>query len=140
MANVNAKDLREKTDQELLDQLALEKKNLFDATLRGSSGEAVKPHEKKASRRLIARIETVLRERGLRKQLDEKIKTLGPKAEGATGVAAKMAARDPRPHLGRVRVRVRASERSAPNRAAVRLAEAKRLKACLDREDPGETK
>lgn len=140
MANVNAKDLREKTDQELLDQLAIEKKNLFDATLRGSSGEAVKPHEKKASRRLIARIETVLRERGLRKQLDTKIKTLAPKAEGATGIAAKMAGREPRPHLGRVRVRVRAAERSEPNRAAVRLAEAKRLKACLDREDPGETK
>lgn len=140
MANVNAKDLREKTDQELLDQLALEKKNLFDATLRGSSGEAVKPHEKKASRRLIARIETVLRERGLRKQIDAKIKALAPMAEGATGLAAKMAQREPRPHLGRVRVRVRAPERSAPNRAAVRLAEAKRLKACLDREDPGETK
>lgn len=140
MANVNAKDLREKTDQELLDQLALEKKNLFDATLRGSSGEAVKPHEKKASRRLIARIETVLRERGLRKELDAKIKDLAPKAEGATGLAAKLSQREPRPHLGRVRVRVRPEHRSAPNRAAVRLAEAKRLKACVDREDPGETK
>jgi len=52
-----AKEFREKTDQELLDQLALEKKRIFDAMVRGASGEAIKPHEKRQGKRVIAQIQ-----------------------------------------------------------------------------------
>lgn len=140
MAKTSAKDLREKTDQELLDQLAVEKKRIFDATVRGASGEAIKPHEKREGRRLMARIQTVLRERSLRKSLQARVALLEPKAKDCSPVVARLAGRasDPRkPRLPRAR-RPRAMK--ATDRAALQLAEARRVSQGLQRTDPGETK
>jgi ribosomal protein L29 len=140
MAKVKAKDLREKTDQELLDQLAVEKKRIFDATVRGASGEAIKPHEKRDGKRLLARIQTVLRERSLRKHLGARIGVLEPKAGSCSPVVARLAksASDARrPRLRRSR---RPSELTPADRAALRLAEARRVSQGLERNDPGETK
>src|SRR5204862_5217733 len=83
MPVITAKSLREKTSQELADQLRLEKKRLFDGVVKGASGEAIKPHEKRQGRRLIARIQAILRERELRSDLDKKIGDLTPKAKDA---------------------------------------------------------
>src|SRR6185295_1965258 len=83
MAAILAKNLREKTSQELQDQLILEKKKLFDGIVKGASGEAIKAHEKRAGRRLIARIQSILSERNKRAQLDAQIKALTPKAAKA---------------------------------------------------------
>ena len=70
MAGILAKTLREKTSGELQDQLILEKKKLFDGVVKSSSGESIKAHDKRAGKRLIARIETILSERIKRKELD----------------------------------------------------------------------
>jgi ribosomal protein L29 len=140
MAKVSAKDLREKTDQELLDQLAVEKKRLFDATVRGASGEAIKPHEKREGKRLMARIQTVLRERSLRKQLGVRMAALEPKIKDCSPVVARLAkgASDARrPRLRRSR---RPRELAPADRAALRLAETRRVSQGLQRTDPGETK
>jgi len=66
MSVINAKSLREKTSQELNVQLLLTKKNMFDGVVKSSSGESIKPHEKREGKRLIARIRAILRERELR--------------------------------------------------------------------------
>lgn len=140
MAKVKAKDLREKTDQELLDQLAVEKKRIFDATVRGASGEAIKPHEKREGKRLMARIQTVLRERSVRKQLGQRIVALEPTAEKCSPVVARLAkgaADARRPRLRRSR---RPCELTPADRAALQLAEARRVSQGLQRTDPGETK
>src|SRR3954469_20123049 len=84
MPVIKAKTLREKTSQELKDQLLLEKKRLFDGIVKSSSGESIKAHEKREGRRLIARIHAILRERELRQALDGKIAALKPKAEKAS--------------------------------------------------------
>ena len=115
MPMVPAKQLREKTEQELRDQLALERKRQFDATVRGSGGEAVKPHERRTGKRLIARIQTLLRERALRKALDVQVKVLEPKAAGASPAAARLAARPP---AARSRRGSRPAARSPAGRSA----------------------
>ncbi|MGD0093708.1 MAG: 50S ribosomal protein L29 [Planctomycetota bacterium] len=159
MATTAAKSLREKTSQELLDQLMLEKKHLFDGIVKSSTGEAIKPHEKRAGRRLIARIRSIVRERELRRELEKRIAVLGPQAQNASPAAARrikkveqraaqIAAelaktaeqgRAPKPML--VHVRARPGEvRSVADRAALKLAEAKRLRAALERVDVGELK
>ncbi len=135
---IPARQLREKTSQELLDQWALEKKRIFDSTVRGSSGEAIKPHEKRAGKRVIAQIQTILAERARRAALDRRIVDLEHKAEGASPAMAAMARRQPRPHLGRIRARGTAP--STADRAAAKWADAKRLRVCVQREDPGEQK
>ncbi len=139
MGKISAPNLREKTDQELLDQMALEKKRIFEATVRGASGEAIKSHEKREGKRLIARIQTVIRERALRRGLELRITELTPQAKGAGTRAAKLAAREPRPQFARVVLRDPAGLSQA-DRAAVRLAEAKRRRAALVREDAGQTR
>jgi ribosomal protein L29 len=138
MAKVPAKDLREKTDQELLDQLNLEKKKIFDATVRGSSGEAIKPHEKRDGKRLIARIQTILRERSLRKELNTRIAGLEPRAAKASPAIAKRLAagaflRPSRAQRHRLAV-------TPEDRAALKLMEARRVRTALERPDAGETK
>ena len=137
MSIIKAQSLREKTDQELLDQMRLEKKRIFDATMKGATGEAIKPHEKREGRRLVARIQTILRERELRRELDKQVGELTPKAQGASAGYAKLAQAQPRPHLARVRVRG-AGELPASDRAALKLAEARRVRAAINREDMGE--
>ena len=157
MGAITAKSLREKTSQELQDQMMLEKKRLFDGVVKSSTGEAIKPHEKREGRRLIARIRAILRERELRKTLDARIATLAPQAKGAAPAAArwlkkvetrtaeiraemaKTEGRRVKPMLGRIRTRD-AEVCSAQDRAVVRLAEAKRLRGALERVDVGETK
>ncbi|MCZ7647374.1 MAG: 50S ribosomal protein L29 [Planctomycetota bacterium] len=159
MPIVKAVDLREKTDQELLDQFALERKRIFDATVRGASGEAIKPHEKREGRRLLARIKTVLRERGLRVALDKRIAGLQGQTAGAQTEARKLAEADPRPRRPRAKgqrlgietsargaaglpkeKRVELERRVAANRAALNLAEARRLRKGLERADAGQGK
>lgn len=134
-----AQNLREKTDQELVEQIAQERKRVFDATVRGASGEAIKPHEKRDARKLIARIQTILRERAIRKNLDARIAALQPAAEKAALKFANLAKRDGRPHAKRVR-----AERWQPltpaDRAAVKIAEAKRARASIARQDVGQGK
>lgn len=138
MKQIVAKALREKTDQELADQMRLIKKEQFDSMVRGASGEAIKPHEKRQGRRLIARIQTILRERALRKGLAVEVQQLEPQAQGATPSAARFAQAAPRPYLPRVKAPLWA--KAPADRAAYRLAEAKRRHVGLQREDPGEAK
>ena len=142
MATAGVNQLREKTDQELLEQMALEKKRIFDATVRGASGEAIKPHEKREGRLLIARIQTILRERALRVRWDKEIARQTPKSEGAGAAAKKLAAREPRPQAGPVKLpkQARKALQGPADRAALRLAEARRRRICLVREDAGETR
>ena len=157
MGTITAKSLREKTSQELVDQMKLEKKRLFDGVVKSSTGEAIKPHEKREGRHLIARIRAILRERELRKELEGRIATLTPQAQGASPAAArwlkkvetrtaeiraelaKPEGRKVKPMLKRIRTRD-AEVSNAKDRAVVRLAEAKRLRASLERVDVGETK
>jgi len=160
MPVITAKSLREKTSQELKDQLMMEKKRLFDGVVKGASGEAIKPHEKRSGRRLVARIHALLRERVLRTDLDKKITGLEPKAKDAAprfarvlkDVDARLAEakaelekpqdkRKDKPLPARVRVKHVDAEVSTPaDRAAVNLAEAKRLRAALERLDVGQGK
>jgi len=159
MATTLAKGLREKTSQELLDHLMLEKKRLFDGIVKGSTGEAIKPHEKRAGRRLIARIRSIVRERELRRELDKRIAEIAPLAQGASPATARWVrkveqrvaeiktelAKDPKerralkPSPKRVRPR-NCEVRSVADRAALELANAKRLRAAVERVDVGETR
>jgi ribosomal protein L29 len=164
MAVTTAKSLREKTTQELQDHLLLEKKRLFDGVVKNASGEAIKPHEKREGRRLIARIQCVLRERQLRVGLDKQIADLAPKAKDAAPRCAKVIktveqraaeiraalekppaedrSRQVKPMIQRVRykdIRLSAGQPlSASDRAAIQLAEAKRRRASLERTDIGQ--
>jgi len=70
--------------------LLLEKKRIFDAVVKGSSGESIKPHERRDGRRLIARIQSILRERSLRKDLDQRITKLTADAKNAGPVFARI--------------------------------------------------
>ena len=159
MSVIDAKALREKTSQELHDQMMLEKRRLFDGIVKGASGEAIKAHEKREGRRLIARIQSILRERDLRTELDKKIGDLTPKAKGAAPQFAKMikavderaaaiqaelskpaGQRKDKPMPRRMRVRFRAGEATPADRAALRLAEARRRRASIQREDIGQTR
>ena len=157
MSQLDAKTLREKTSQELQDQLLFEKKRSFDGVVKSASGEAIKPHEKRDGRRLVARIQAILRERVLRKKLDAQISDLTPRAqkaairftklvkavdERAAAIKAELSKdekeRKVKPMLRRVRVHRRDSEGiNAADRAAIALAEAKRLRASLERADVG---
>jgi ribosomal protein L29 len=160
MPVITAKSLREKTSQELVDQLNLEKKRLFDGVVKGASGEAIKPHEKRQGRRLIARIQALLRERELRADLDKKISELTPKAKDAAPRFAKVlkdidarlvviksesqkadGKRKDKPLPARIRLRHVDAEATTPaDRAAVNLAEAKRRRQSLERVDVGQAK
>jgi large subunit ribosomal protein L29 len=160
MAVIDAKSLREKTSQELQDQLMLEKKCLFDGKVKSASGEATKPHETRAGRRLIARIRCILRERELRAELDKEIAVLTPKAKSAAPKFARVlkdvqernaaikaelekpiGKRKYKPVLKRVRARhVGADEITPADRAAIYLAEASRKRAGLERVDVGQGK
>lgn len=61
---MKAKDLREKTSEELVENLAEARKRLFfQMRMQSATGEGGKPHEMRALRRDVARLETVLRER-----------------------------------------------------------------------------
>ncbi|MEI6232693.1 MAG: 50S ribosomal protein L29 [Planctomycetota bacterium] len=161
MAAITAKTLREKTDGELKDQLILEKKKLFDGIVKSSSGESIKAHDKREGKRLIARIETILSERAVRKALDAKIADLTPKAAKAapafnrllksvedraaaikTELAKEAKSRKVKPQLRSIRTRQFAQDdlngNGGANRSAVRLAEAKRVRHGLEREDMGQ--
>ncbi len=161
MAAITAKTLREKSNGELQDQLILEKKKLFDGIVKSSSGESIKAHDKREGKRLIARIETILSERVKRKELDAAIADLTPKAAKAaptfvrvvksvddravaikTELAKDAKARKVKPQLRRIRTRHFAQTdlngNGGANRYAVRLAEAKRVRHGLDREDMGQ--
>lgn len=176
MAAIPAKDLREKTSQELQDQLLLEKKRLFDGVMKSASGESIKAHEKRDGRRLIARIQTILREREVRAALEKRIGELNRKAAKAAPRYAKLVKevddrvaeikkelakpagkRKYKPLPPRIKVKPRKGEKvmygdnakvraekggkfTPADRAAIRLAEAKRLRASIDRVDVGQGK
>src|SRR3954467_7586492 len=93
MSVITAKSLREKTSQELQDQLLLTKKQMFDGVVKSASGESIKPHEKREGKRLIARIQAILRERELRAELGKEITALTPKAKDASPAVAKLVKR-----------------------------------------------
>jgi ribosomal protein L29 len=143
MATLKAVSLRDKTSEELLAQLALEKKHLFDTTIKAASGEGSKPHEKKGRKRLIAQIQTILRERGLRRELKAGAEKLAPALEGAHPKAKSLAERPARAHVARTKLRhlrLEKHEINQPTRDAVKLAETKRRLAALERSDPGAAK
>ncbi len=160
MAAIQAQALREKTSQELQDQLMLEKKRLFDGVVKSASGESIKPHEKRDGKRLIARIRSILRERQLRSDLEQKIAKLAPAAQKAAPKFARLVKdvderaaaiqaelrkekgkRKDKPMLGRVRARhVSKEPLNGADRSAVKLAEARRLRAALERMDVGQGK
>ena len=161
MGAISAKSLREKTSQELRDQLLLEKKRLFDGIVKSSTGESIKPHEKREGKRLLARIQSVLRERELRESLTKRITELTPKAKGAKPLFAKLLKsveeradairkelakpadqRRVKPILKRVRMKHLGGKQdpTQADRSALYLAEASRLKVCLERDDMGDGK
>lgn len=141
MAIILAKQLREKTDQELAAQMELERQRIFQNTMKGSSGESVKPNEKRDGKRLIARIQTILRERARRRELDVQIKNLEGRSKGVSAAVEKLLKKTPNPHTPRVRTKnLRLDEVSVADHAGVKLAEARRLTAALKRDDPGVTK
>lgn len=158
MSVITAKSLREKTSQELQDQLLLTKKQLFDGVVKSSSGESIKPHEKREGKRLIARIQAILRERVLRGQLDKEIAALVPQAKDASPAVARLvkrvderaaeikaelakdeAKRKVKPIFPRVRPKHVAIS-SVADRAAVYLAEVKRRRLSIERDDVGQGK
>ncbi len=109
---MKAKDLREKSSEELRAQLLQVKKDLFNFYLKGASGEKVDPGQKRAARKDMARILTVLRERELLRDLETRISE--PKAARTEGGDA------------------------APGRRTARMIrEARRLRAAIARDDPG---
>src|SRR4051812_12517242 len=131
---------------------------MFDGVVKSSSGESIKPHEKREGKRLIARIQAILRERELRVVLDKEIAALTPQIKGASTDAAKLvkrideraaeikaelakdeAKRKVKPIFARVRPK-HVGCNTAPDRAAVYLAEAKRRRLSLKREDVGQGK
>ncbi len=59
-----ASQLRELTDEELLQKKGSLKKELFDARYQMSIGRVEKPHRISQAKKEIARIETILNERG----------------------------------------------------------------------------
>jgi ribosomal protein L29 len=152
MARVTAAQLREKTTQELMDLAALEKKRLFEASMRGVSGEVVKAHEKQAGRRLLARIHTLLNERRTRMQLDEKIRKLTPLAENASSrvrvAVGSLKIGSPAVTPRAVSRRLRSADRklrgrkptdlSLADKALVGLTEVKRRREGLAFADPGQ--
>jgi large subunit ribosomal protein L29 len=63
---VKARELREKSSEELAENLSEAKKRLFfQMKMQRVTGEGAKPHEVRQIRRDIARIKTILRERQL---------------------------------------------------------------------------
>jgi large subunit ribosomal protein L29 len=63
---VKAQELRDKGGEELAENLSEAKKRLFfEMKMKGLTGEGVKPHEMRALRRDIARMETIIREKKL---------------------------------------------------------------------------
>ncbi len=156
MAANTAKDLRDKTSQELVEQMRLVKKQLFDGVVKGASGEAIKAHEKRQGKRLIARIQTLLRERTRRDELNAKIAKLEPAAKDVSpkvsrqlkkleartaevleSLAKPAGQRKCKSLPGRVRARHLCGCESAADGAAVKLAEARRARAALERPDVG---
>lgn len=62
---MKARELREKSTEELRENLEEARKRLFfQMKMQRATGEGVKPHEPGQLRREIARLETVLHERG----------------------------------------------------------------------------
>jgi len=64
---VKARDLREKTDEELKEELKKLRMELFNLRFQFSTGGLTNPHRIKMVRKDIARILTILRERELNK-------------------------------------------------------------------------
>ena len=63
---MKARELREKSSEELNENLSEAKKRLFfQMKMQRVTGEGVKPHEIRQLRRDVARIQTILRERQL---------------------------------------------------------------------------
>ncbi len=60
---MKAKDLREKTEQELAEQTHLLKKELFNLRYQAQTGRLEKPGRIRNIKRDIARISTILKER-----------------------------------------------------------------------------
>lgn len=80
---MKAKDLREKSTEELRAQVLQVKRNLLGFYLKGASGEKVDPSEKRNARRDIARINTLLRERELVRDAEGRLKILETQAPQA---------------------------------------------------------
>ncbi|HOX07687.1 MAG TPA: 50S ribosomal protein L29 [Planctomycetota bacterium] len=63
---MKAREMRDKSSEELADNLNEAKKRLFfQMKMQRVSGEGAKPHEVRSLKRDIARIQTILRERQL---------------------------------------------------------------------------
>ncbi len=72
---MNVLELREKTPDELDEQLALLKKELFNLRFQKASGQSESTARMRTARRDVARVKTVVNE----KKLGEKAKTAKPK-------------------------------------------------------------
>jgi ribosomal protein L29 len=157
MAESKAQSLREKTDQELQDQLLLEKKRIFDGIVKSASGEAIKANEKRDGKRLIARIQTILSERRRRAILQKELQKLEPETKDASpeakallkkveGRLATIKSELAKPAGSRrekpfpARVKRLDGETTLADRRTVKVAEAKRRLAALERVDVGQSK
>jgi large subunit ribosomal protein L29 len=59
---MNASELRQKTSQELTDELLGLRREQFNLRMQQATGQLVRPHEYRRVRRDIARIKTILSE------------------------------------------------------------------------------
>ena len=62
---MNAADIRDMSDEDIVEQIALAKEELFRLRFRGATQELESPALLKSLRRDIARMKTILREREL---------------------------------------------------------------------------
>jgi large subunit ribosomal protein L29 len=70
--------MRDKTSEELTENLAEARKRMFfQMKMQRATGEGTKPHEIRALRRDIARLETVLRERRTAEAASKSVETKG---------------------------------------------------------------
>ena len=60
---MNATELRNKTNEELTDELLELRREQFNLRMQQATGQLVRPHEYRQVRKDIARVKTVLREK-----------------------------------------------------------------------------
>ena len=63
---MNAKEIREKSDKDLLEQLVALRREQFNLRVQQATGQQARPDQFSRVRRDIARLKTVLRERASR--------------------------------------------------------------------------
>ena len=158
MSGIPAKTLREKSSVELKDQILLDKKRMFQGVVMSASGESIKAHEKRQGRRTIARMQGIISERLRRQELNAQLAKYTPLVKDASPKLARLL-RTVEERIAEIKAekaKPAGQRRDLPlptykrlkslggvlttqaDRAAFKVAEAKRLLCSIDREDVGQ--